>query len=252
MSDSVYTNKGLYSSNNLPNAMDYIARSIIKQMINTAIPVVVEQVMPGDENAAGYVQCLPLVMPRDAQNNSIQTVSIPRLPFYRMYAGRAAIVCDPVVGDVGLAIFAQQDASLVKKGVTKPQQAGSFRCFDMSDGFYLGGFYNGGGDTNIVFDQNGGITINAPTAQVINTDSATVNCQTKALVNAPESEFTGNVTIQKALTVLGGMAVSGGSGATVDGDFAVSNGDVSADDISLKSHVHGGVQSGSSKTSAAE
>lgn len=245
MSDSVYTNKGLYSQNNLPNAMDYIARSIIKQMINTAIPVVVEQVMPGDENAAGYVQCLPLVMPRDAQNNSIQTVSIPRLPFYRMYAGRAAIVCDPVVGDVGLAVFAQQDSSRVKKGTSEPQSAGSFRCFDMSDGFYLGGFYNGNGDTNIIFDQQGNITINAPTAQTINTETATVNSKTstinaeqKVTVNSPLSEFTGDVTIQKSLTVTGGAAISGGSGASVEGNMAITNGDVTADAISLKQHTH--------------
>ena len=68
MSDSVYSNRGLYSQNNFPNALDFIARSIIKQMVNTAIPVLVEAAFPGDDAAAGYVQCLPLVMPRDPQN----------------------------------------------------------------------------------------------------------------------------------------------------------------------------------------
>lgn len=245
MSESVFSNQGLYSGNNFPNALDFIVRSIVRQMINTALPVMVETVFPGDENAAGYVQCLPLVMPRDPKGNSIQTVSIPKLPFYRLYAGRAAIICDPVPGDVGLAVFAQQDSSRVKKGTSEPQSAGSFRCFDMSDGFYLGGFYNGNGDTNIIFDQQGNITINAPTAQTINTETATVNSKTstinaeqKVTVNSPLSEFTGDVTIQKALTVLGGAAISGGSGASVEGNMAITNGDVTADAISLKQHTH--------------
>lgn len=234
MSDSVYSNRGLYSQNNFPNALDFIARSIIKQMVNTAIPVLVEAVFPGDDAAAGYVQCLPLVMPRDPQNQSIQTVSIPKLPFFRLYAGRSAIVCDPVPGDVGLAIFAQQDCSLVKKGTNTPQPAGTFRCFDMSDGFYFGGFYNGNGDTNIVFDQQGNITINAPTAQTVNTTNCVVNATEKITFNSPEAEFTGNVTIDKGLTVIENTVSK--------------SGDVIASGISLKSHTHSGVESGSSST----
>lgn len=234
MSDSVYSNRGLYSQNNFPNALDFIARSIIKQMVNTAIPVLVEAVFPGDDAAAGYVQCLPLVMPRDPQNQSIQTVSIPKLPFFRLHAGRAAIVCDPVPGDVGLAIFAQQDCSLVKKGTNTPQPAGTFRCFDMSDGFYFGGFYNGNGDTNIVFGQQGNITINAPTAQTVNTTNCVVNATEKITFNSPEAEFTGNVRIDKGLTVVENTVSE--------------SGDVIASGISLKSHTHSGVESGSSST----
>ena len=52
MSESVFSNQGLYSGNNFPNALDFIVRSIVRQMINTALPVMVETVFPGDENAA--------------------------------------------------------------------------------------------------------------------------------------------------------------------------------------------------------
>ena len=37
---------------------------------------------------------------------------------------------------------------------------------------------------------------------------------TKVTVDAPESEFTGNVKVQEKLTVAGGMAIAGGTGAT--------------------------------------
>ena len=143
-------------------------------------------------------------------------------------------MCDPVPGDVGLAIFAQQDCSLVKKGTNTPQPAGTFRCFDMSDGFYFGGFYNGNGDTNIVFDQQGNITINAPTAQTVNTTNCVVNATEKITFNSPEAEFTGNVTIDKGLTVIENTVSE--------------SGDVIASGISLKSHTHSGVESGSSST----
>ncbi|WP_322999961.1 phage baseplate assembly protein V [Castellaniella sp.] len=62
-----------------------------------------------------------------------------------------------------------------------------------------------------------------------------------AKVDAPETLITGNATIEKKLTVKGGLAVSGGSGgaaAEIEGGVKVKNGDVQADDISLKGHTH--------------
>lgn len=234
MSTQVRSNRRETSYNGSVNALDFVIRSIVKGMINTAIPVLIQEVLPGDQNAAGYVRALPLVMCRDPENNSIPNSVIPRLPFYRYYAGRAAIVCDPVVGDIGLAVFAQQDSSRVNKETTEPQPAGSFRNFDMSDGFYFGGFYKGAGDTTIVFDQNGNITVNAPESCVVNTKNGTINATQKMTVNSPQTEFTGNVKINQDLTVVGNTTSAGG--------------DVVASGISLKSHVHSGVQGGPSDT----
>ena len=71
------------------------------------------------------------------------SVTIPHLPYFRYQHGTAAIICDPKVGDLGLAVFAQQDCSRLT-GDTTPQAPGTFRCFDMSDGFYVGGFWGAG------------------------------------------------------------------------------------------------------------
>lgn len=58
----------------------------------------------------------------------------------------------------------------------------------------------------------------------------------------------GQTTVIKQITGQGGMAVSGGSGASVtgnmkitEGSVTVNGGDVSADGISLKNHTHQGV-----------
>lgn len=229
------------AGNNLPNLLDFIVRTMITQTVNTAIPVKVVSVETSG-NGAGFVSAIPLVTARDANGNSIDAVAIPRLPFFRMYAGRAAIICDPVVGDIGLAIFAQQDISRVNGETNKPTAAASFRVFDMSDGVYIGGLYNGGGDTNVIFDQNGHITINAPTSVTINAPTANVNSEKNVAIDSPL------VSISGKLSVSGGMEVKGGNGAVVHGSMSVKNGDVNADGISLKSHVHGNVQNGAGNT----
>lgn len=68
----------------------------------------------------------------------------------------------------------------------------------------------------------------------------------KVTVDAPDAIFTGNVTVEKQLTYLGGMAGSGGADAAAiiegsikqrGGDFET-DGDVKAGDISVKGHDH--------------
>lgn len=234
MSDSVFSNRGYFSEGSPGNALDFIVRSIIRGMVNTAIPVKVEKVYPGENGVAGYVQAIPLVMPRDPQNKAIQTVSIPKLPFFRYFAGRCAIVCDPMPGDIGFAVFSQQDASTVKPGTKEPQQAGSFRCFDMSDGFYFGGFLGGNGDTNISFDQNGNITINVPQAITVNCTTSTVNASESVSVNTPKSKFSGDVQVEGVLTV----------DKTIN-----AQGDISSGSLSFQNHIH---QCGDHKTDKPE
>jgi phage baseplate assembly protein gpV len=54
-----------------------------------------------------------------------------------------------------------------------------------------------------------------------------LKADTKVLVDTPNAEFTGNVTIQKQLIAQGGMVVSGGAGAVVSGDITL-NGNLNA------------------------
>ncbi len=63
----------------------------------------------------------------------------------------------------------------------------------------------------------------------------------KVVVDSPDSNFTGKVTIDGLLTYKGGMAGSGGTGgksATITGSIEVTGGDIKADTISLKNHKH--------------
>ena len=116
-------------------------------------------------------------------------------------------------------------------------------------------------DTSIEITSPVKLTINAPSVEV-NCETADINASTKTTVTCPDSEFTGNVTVGGTLDVAlattlastlsvvgsitgtGGLAVSGGSGATVSGDMAVTGGNLSTDQdviagtTSLTGHTH--------------
>jgi hypothetical protein len=104
-------------------------------------------------------------------------------------------------------------------------------------------------DGNVVMTHDGDLTLHTKGKATVNVDGTadiTVGGDTKLTtpkltVDAPESTFTGHVTIE------GGLSVSGGTGTTaaIAGDLAVTGGDVKADAISLKQHKTSGVVPGS-------
>lgn len=164
-----------YVRNSPYNELDFIIRMILNNDVATATPVKVLAVEGGGaENPVGYVDVLPLISAMDAQGNTIDPVAIYHLPYHRYQGGRAAIVVDPEPGDIGLAMFAKQDASNLGTGTENPVQPGSFRSFDMADGFYYGGFLNEAPsvyielkqDNSIVITASAGVTVKAPTVTV--------------------------------------------------------------------------------------
>jgi hypothetical protein len=74
-------------------------------------------------------------------NQSIPHAIISARPYYRAQGGGNAIILDPVVGDIGVMVFASRDSSAViaAKGLANP---GSQRRFSWSDGVYFGGILN--------------------------------------------------------------------------------------------------------------
>ena len=66
-------------------------------------------------------------------------------------------------------------------------------------------------------------------------------------IDSRDTTCTGYLTVQKLITGTGGMAISGGDGASVDGSLTTT-GDVTAGNISLQNHTHTGVEPGSGST----
>ena len=210
------SNRKLNSASSPYNAISFVIENAVKGMVNTAIPVRVDScTKPGTGGAAGYVSCTPLVTPMSSDNKSYAPVSLPQLPFFRLQCGKAALVLDPKPGDIGLAIFAQQDCSTVQQSASDPVQPGSFRSFDMADGFYVGGFLNG-----------------APTGYIELTDDGgkiNVKCSTSVNVTAPTVNITGNVVIKGNVSITGTMTATG---------------DISGSGLTMATHRHTGVDTG--------
>lgn len=217
------SNRRLNSGASEYNAISFLCEQMIKGMVNTAIPVRVDScTKPGVGEAAGYVSATPLVKQRGADGKSLDPVSIPQLPYIRLSAGDAAIVIDPQPGDVGLAVFAQQDTSNLKAGSSEPVQAGSFRCFDQSDGVFIPAILGVAPQTYVHLDpEKGEITIKAPTKITI--ESPTI--ELKGALQMGNSSGSGS---GDTISLTGNIQATGS--ATFDGNIR-SNGSITAPDI---------------------
>ena len=191
------------------NQLHHVLTSLINNNVNVAIPVRVDSVELGSNGVAGWVSATPLITDRDWNGNKLDSISIPRIPFFRYRCGTAAVIVNPRVGDVGIAVFAHKDISPIKPNVTTPQNAGSFRKFDYSDGIYFGGLF---GDakptTTIELDPDKGLV--------------QVDCK-KMVVNAPNIVLNGEVQTTKSVQVANNV---------------VAGGEVTGNGIELSTHVH--------------
>ncbi|MBS5291672.1 MAG: hypothetical protein KHY22_04020 [Sutterella wadsworthensis] len=252
----VITPASSFSEQGSINALEFFVRSMINGIVNTAIPVRVDSIeRPAEGGGAAYLKATPLIQQRNAAGDALPCVPIPRLRWFRLQHGTAAIICDPKVGDIGLAVVAHQDVSNLDGG-SEPQPPNSFRTFDLSDGFYIGGFWGSAPKTFIRIEDSGDVTITAPQAVTVNTKNATVNASVATVINTPKTTITGDTYIDKTLNVTGritgagGITVSGGSGgSSVRGNFKLegsmsATGDVVAGGKSLMKHTHKGDSGG--------
>lgn len=222
-----------FASSNPLNSMEFFIRSLISQVVSTSLPVVVTAVeRKGEEAGAGYVTVKPLLQPRNNSGDGLEVTTIPKLPYFRLQHGKAAIICDPKVGDIGLAVVAKHDISNIN-GSTTPKVPATYRKFDPSDSFYIGGFWGKAPEVFIHLEDEGTIQIKAPTKITMEAPECEVNASTSFTVNSAQINLNG--------------PISGGGSGGADATFS---GDVKAKGISLTEHVHSGVESGNSSTGA--
>ena len=168
------------AGNSQYNALSFMIQQAIREHVNTCIICKVVGV------SDGYVDVLPLVTQVSGKDEAIAPTTLYHLPFMRYHAGIAAVILNPVVGDIGLAVFAGKDCSNVKVGTSEPVPPASFRDNSMANGFYIGGFLNQAPSVFIELTQGGAVNITAPGGVNINgsvTVSGDVVASGKSLVN---------------------------------------------------------------------
>lgn len=200
---------------------------IIEQLLNqtiTIVPVRVVSVRNSGSLASDcYVTVQPLLNQMQASGRGVPHGEIDNVPCFRLRAGAAAVILDPVAGDVGLMAVAYRDSSSLVaqdqgsagslQGSSTTYNPGSNAKYDWGSGFYLGGCLNGAVSAYIQL-----------TADLCKIVAPTIN------LNGVTIDSSGNIAGAKDLNASG----------TITGQT-----DVVAGGVSGKTHVHSGVTTGS-------
>ncbi len=150
------------------NATSFLVEQLLNKS-NTATLVQVKSV----NLTTLTVDVVPLVSQVAGDNTLMPHTTIFGIPFVRVQGGANAVIINPKVNDIGLAVFADHDISVVKE-TKKESPPGSKRRFAMSDGVYIGGLLNGTPTQFIEFTDTG-ITVTSPMIVTINASVVAIN-----------------------------------------------------------------------------
>lgn len=192
----------------------------------TAIPVKVVAVHPGTGSppSIGTVDVQPLVQTVDGNGKLWSLETTHDAPFIRLQSGSSAVVIDPSVNDIGLAIVCDRDISSVIASGGELSAPGSAATHDISDLIYVASIISASAVSQYLLMNSSGITLLSP--QIITIQGAQIN------LHGPVSQSNGDVTMSTKLTVPNVDATT---------DVTVPNG-------SVNGHVHGGVTTGGGST----
>lgn len=225
------------------NAQTFLAESLINRISSCTLVQIVSVTNAGALSPVGFVDVQPLVNQLDGNSNAVPHGVVHGLPYFRLQGGADAIIIDPKVGDVGIAVFADHDISSVKANKAQANP-GSMRRFSMADGLYIGGVLNGVPTQYIRYSASG-IEVHSPTKIKLTAPEIEITATTKVTTTAPLAQtdapviaLNGNVT----QTTGGGVA-----GVTLQGPLHV-NTEVFAQTTPLHTHQHTGVTTGASNT----
>lgn len=155
------------------NNLAFVIKAITMKNAHAALVQVLSVTNAGQIEPVGMVSVQPMVSQTDGFGNLTPHGEIFNIPYMRLQGGANAIILDPQVGDIGLAVFCDRDISVVKatKAVGAP---GSWRQNDRADGLYVGGFLNGTPSQTVQFSASG-ITITSPNAITLNATNINLN-----------------------------------------------------------------------------
>ncbi|MDE3023120.1 MAG: oxidoreductase [Pseudomonadota bacterium] len=228
--------QGLHDNNSEFNSYSFLVEQILNRANTATLVKVVSVTNSGGVSPVGFVDIQPLVNLLDGYGNAVPHGVVHHVPYHRLQGGANAIILDPQVGDIGIAIFADRDISSVKNNLSQ-SNPGSLRRFDMADAMYMGGFLNGTPSQYIEFSASG-IKVNSPTKITCIAPNIEFDANTAFAINSPTITLNGAVT-QGAGSYAGNSSFAGTMTVNID---AVIGGK------SYIHHIHSGVTSGSSDT----
>jgi hypothetical protein len=241
------------------SALAFIVRALTARHCTATIVKVVGAANPGGLAEVGTVDIQPLVNLVDGQGKATEHGTIYGCPYQRLQGGKNAVIIDPEVGDIGIAVFASRDISSViaRRAAANP---GSARMFDWADAMYIGGILNGTPTQYVEFADDG-ITIKSPNQVMLDAPTVSIQCDQLSIfasdsisIQSPTLSLLGDLKVTGETTLTGTQVVTGtvvmedfvtmNNGCGVEGSLRQDGKDIGKD------HVHTGVQTGSGHTGA--
>lgn len=228
------------------NAISFVFSQLLGRIATATLVQVKAVSNDGGITPVGTVDVQPMVNQIDGGGNATPHGTIFGVPYFRLQGGDNAVIIDPKVGDIGVAVFCSSDISVVQstKAVANP---GSRRVFDWADGLYLGGFLNGTPTQFIRFVEGGGIEFKS-TGKITLTDGAGATVvmngdNTGKMAFSAGLEIDANTKVAGTLHVTGTCQLDGQVTGNAGADFSS---DVTAEGTSLHNHDHNvpGAQTG--------
>jgi hypothetical protein len=218
-------------SNSDFSVISFIVRQMISQLDTMKLVKIVKVTGgAGALGAAGTVDVQLLVNQLDGSGNATPNGTVYGIPWFRLGGGKNAVICDPLVGDIGFVVCSDRDISGVKskKGQANP---GSYRKYNVSDGVYVGGILSDTPEQWVRFTADT-IEVGDKTGNVVKLSSAGIELTPHGVLP---------VKVNGNLIVTGNLLL-GGTVEAVDGTPYTGNisttGDVTAGGKSLKTHTH--------------
>lgn len=261
---TVKGNRPSASGNTLFNAIDQIARNIIRETVNTGEIVRVDTAdAQGTQSKGGKAVVTPLVTQTDAYDNTIPATALPPARFMRLQHGNAAVLIPPQPGDKGVTLAMKRDSSDVSGDRNEPSKPGSFRVFDQADSVMMPGVVEGvepevwlyldpvsgqielstkSADLSISCRQSGDIHISTGSGRV------TIKATEQVLVQCDDIVLDGDVRVTGDLVIEGESGGVDGGPARFRGGILNTEGVIRTNGVVVETHTHSGVQSGSGNT----
>jgi hypothetical protein len=207
------------------NSLEFYLTQFLNKVWTSTIVKVMSVTNDGGVSPVGRVSIQPLVNQIDSTGKLLAHGTVHDAPYFRLAGGSDAVILDPKVGDIGVALFASRDISVVKNE-KRESAPGSARKFSASDAIYIGVVLNGSPSQYIRFSA-AGIEMVSPTKIALQAPIVEVSSQS-IILDGPLSQGAGSNAGNAHFT-----------------NKVTSDDDVVAGTVSLKEHKTGGVEPGS-------
>lgn len=216
--------RGGYTNTSATNQTNFLVTQQIRKDIQTSFIARVDSCQSSEEQEGSKtVAITPLISQTDTEGTALEMVSIPDIPHTRYQHGIAAVIIDPVPGDIVVASVNKNDITSINDQTTEPVNAGSFRQFSQSDSVIHDSIHTKPPEVYMVLRQDKTIKTRGPEGIRIETDKT---LDEEALENRVinigkdrQESIGGNSTItingNNSITVNGSITIEAGGSITI-------------------------------------